>query len=171
MDIFNAAEHITNSIEPEYKRKAYAFYNDVYLQMSQEQMRAYNLAFGAWGFCSLASDAYKYASGESGIDLTDGQRLFSCGEIANSAISRFINLQELWKLDRDKTAKKIEEMERWLRSKGYVGGLPKPIDKEGHYHVKTAYGIYEDMVRYERARTEYARSLKAKADAAEGSRR
>lgn len=171
MDLFNAAEHISNSIEPEYKRKALEFYNNVYMQMSQEQMRAYNLAFGAWGFCNLAKDAYEYASGMNGGDMTDGQRLFQCGEFANMALARFANLQELWKLDRGKTADKIDSMAKWLRDNGYVGGLPRPIDKQGMRHIKTAYGIYEDMVRYERARTDYARSLKAKADAAEGSRR
>ena len=155
--------------DTDYRAQAVRFYKDVYLKMNEVQRHTYALAFGAWGFCSTAQEAYDCAAGR-GATLTDGQRTYACGVWAAMSLSCLRNLQAHLNLDRAKTLAKVNEMNQWFVANGGFSRIPSSVDARGEVHVKTAEGVCGEMVDFVRTRDELEQRLAAKEAAKGGAR-
>ena len=163
--LFTATTGIASHFDGDCKSRALKFYNEVYMKMNKEQKNVYIIVCD--GFFCGAMEAYNYATKAVGFDrgLTDGQRIFQVGINADAALSAFRKLQNMWGLDVDKTCDKITEVDKWIVRSGSHSHICRPVDSNGVEHVKTVREIWNDMVRFEKTRTEFRKSMEAKAKA------
>lgn len=160
--LFNATTGIASHFDGESKSRALKFYNDVYMKMSNDQKKAYVLVCD--GFFCNASEAYNYATKANGFDrgYTDGQRIFLVGIGADAALSAFNRLQEMWRLDVEKTCEKITEMDKWIVKSGSYSHMCRPVDHNGVEHEKSVRDVWNDMVRFVKTRNAFRESMEAK---------
>lgn len=132
------------------------WFENVYSTFKDDQKKAYDTTLGAWGFVSCAKEAYDCVSDPR---LTDGQKIFQCGQWASMALAAVGRVGVLWNSDTNYTLKKMDDLCAWVRKNGGHVFLPKPVDKNGTIREKTISGTYEDMKRYVKTLDDYKARL------------
>jgi hypothetical protein len=158
-EAITASEH---GLDTGYRAQALKFYKENYLKFDDSQRQTYSLAFGSWGFCAMAQEAYNCQT-RRGTPLSDGQRVYTCGMYAAMAMARLRDLQDHLKLNREQTLVRIDEMNRWLFSHGQPNRVPSIIDSQGGVTYKTFDGVYGEMVQFVKMRDEKAMAEAEKA--------
>lgn len=136
-------------------------YHKIFDKMPEDKKLIIDQMAGPWGMWQCANDAYIYATDKN---KKEHERILCVGAMSDMALQRFRNLREMLGMSVDETLEVMQNTSKWLEKVGWIS-MPKPYDENGVQLIKTARGLYQDMLDFSKARSELQQELKAIAEA------